>query len=378
LTAPPTAPETHVGAADTSPFRVPLLLHVLGDLVHRHPSFWVRLGRFESRTLDEELRDRAVREPVYVCGLARSGSTLLHEVVASHPGVATHRSKDYPMVFTPYWWRRATAGLPAGTPRERPHADGVMVTTESPDALEEMIWAAFFPGCHRPAVSAAIGANDHHPKFETFYDLHVRKLMLAEGAGRYVAKNNYHVARLPYLVRLYPDARILIPVREPSAHVASLFRQHRLFSAGQRAHPRARAYMRRSGHFEFGLDRRPINLGDAGRVCRIQEALAGGDEAGGLAMYWDAVYRYVWDVLQTDPAVARASRIVRFEDVAADPAATLRAALRHCRLPDADAVAERYALRVRRPTSDPAVFSERELAAIREHTAATAVLWGYA
>ena len=28
-----------------------------------------------------------------------------------------------------------------------------MVTTDSPDAIEEMLWLAFFPRCHDPAVS---------------------------------------------------------------------------------------------------------------------------------------------------------------------------------------------------------------------------------
>ncbi len=364
--------------APDSAFRVPLFLHALGDVVRRYPSFWIGLGRLESGALGEELRRVSVRAPIYVCGLARSGSTLLHEVVASHPGVATHRAKDFPLVFTPYWWRRATAGLPAGAPRERPHADGVMVTTESPDALEEMVWAAFFPGCHRPATSAVLGAADRHRGFESFYDEHVRKLVLVEGATRYAAKNNYHVARLPYLARLYPDARLLIPVRAPADHVASLARQHRLFSAGQRAYPRALAYMRGSGHFEFGLDRRPVNLGDGPRVREIQAALGAGDEARGLALYWDTVYRHVWRVLESDPAVRRASLIVRYADVTADPAPTLRAALRHCALPDADAVAARHAARVRRPTSDPAVFSARELDVIRAITADTAALWGVA
>lgn len=359
-----------------SPFRVPLILHVLGDVVYRHPSFWIRLGRFESSLLVEELHV-PVRKPIYICGLARSGSTFLHEVVADHAGVATHRSKDYPMVFTPYWWRRATAGLPSGQPRERPHADGVMVTTESPDSLEEMVWMAFFPRCHRPTATSVLGADDHHPNFESFYDLHIRKLMLAEKATRYAAKDNYHVARLAYLTRLYPDAKILIPVRAPADHIASLLRQQRLFSAGQQEHSRALAYMRRSGHFEFGLDRRPVNLGDTTLTRRIQETLAGGDEVRGLAMYWDMVYRHVWQVLEADSAVRQASLIVRFEDVATDPETTLRAALRHCELPDADIVAGRQAQRVRRPTSDPAVFSSRDLAVIREITASTAGLWGY-
>jgi hypothetical protein len=231
--------------------------------------------------------------PVYVCGLARSGSTLLHEIVASHPSVATQRMKDYPMIFTPYWWRRATANLRPQEPRERPHRDKVMVTTESPDALEEMLWMAFFSRCHDPSRTMVMGAGDRHPAFESFYQAHIRKLLLAEGKTRYAAKANYHIARLPYLVRLLPDAKFIIPVRAPADHIASLMRQHRWFSKGQRKYRRALAFMQRSGHFEFGLDRRPMNLGDGKRVQEIVEAWAAGDEVRGLAMYWDMVYGYL-------------------------------------------------------------------------------------
>src|SRR5207237_9585747 len=135
-----------------SPCYVPPALDLLGGLVHRHRDFWVRLGRLESRLLAPEWRALPLTMPIYVAGLARAGSTLLHEIVAAHPGVATHRVKDYPMVFTPYWWRRATANLPAPPPRERSHHDGVMIGSDSPEALEEMLWMAFFPRCHDPSV----------------------------------------------------------------------------------------------------------------------------------------------------------------------------------------------------------------------------------
>jgi hypothetical protein len=360
-----------------SPFQVPLILHVLGDVVARHPAFWVRLGRYESRVLGEELKGVSLRWPIYICGLARSGSTLLHEVVADHPAVATHRSKDYPLLFTPYWWRQATTHLPESTARERPHADGVMVTTESPDALEEMLWQAFFPGSHRPAASAVLGAEARHPSFESFYDAHIRKLLLVEDANWYAAKNNYHVARVAYLVRLYPKARILIPVRAPADHLASLIRQQKLFTAGQRANPRALAYMRRSGHYEFGLDRRPMHLGDDLRSREIRAALATGAEVKGLALYWDMVYSYLWRLLETDTLVRRACTVVRYEDVGADPGATLQRALRHCELPDGDSVAARHAVRVRAPTSDPTLFSNQERELIRDITRETAKLFGY-
>src|SRR5438132_1369089 len=99
------APTPNHRGGNESPFYVPSFLHVLGGLVHRHRAFWLWLGRLESRLLGEQVRDVPIRMPIYICGLARSGSTLLHEVISSHPSVATHRMKDYPMVFTPYWLR---------------------------------------------------------------------------------------------------------------------------------------------------------------------------------------------------------------------------------------------------------------------------------
>jgi hypothetical protein len=346
-------------------------------LVHRHPALWISLGRLETSRLAEELRQVSIRMPIYVCGLARSGSTLLHEIVSSHPGVATHRIKDYPMLFTPYWWRRATARVRPQPPRERPHRDGVMITTDSPDALEEMLWMAFFPRCHDPATSCLLGAEDSHPPFESFYRAHIRKLLLAEQATRYAAKANYHVARLSYLARLFPDARFLIPVRAPAGHIASLLRQHRWFSHGQRQHPRALAYMRWSGHYEFGLDRRPMHLGDGDRVRRVAAAWAAGDEVRGLALYWDMVYGYLARLLATDARLRQAALVVRFEALCADPEDTLRAVLGHCALPDADSIVDRHASGIRSPTYYQHKFSPEDLAVIRAETAGTASLWGY-
>jgi hypothetical protein len=315
--------------------------------------------------------------PIYVCGLARSGSTLLHEVIAAHPHVATHRFKDYPMLFTPYWWRRASPKPRSQQPRERAHHDGMMVTSESPDALEEMLWMAFFPRCHDPSVSNLLGFEDRHPQFEEFYDRHIRKLLLVEGTTRYAAKANYHVARLAYLIRLYPDARFVIPLRSPASHLASLIRQQRWFSEGHRQHPRALAYMRWSGHFEFGLDRRPIHLGDGERVRRILSAWTGGDEVRGLAMYWDMVYGYLARLLEANFQVRDAALVVRYEALRSDPRETLRAVFAHCALPDAERLVERHAAGIRTPTSDESAFSAEELAIIHEETAGTARMWGY-
>jgi hypothetical protein len=333
--------------------------------------FCLGLGRLESSLLADRLRTVTVRMPIYVCGLARSGSTLLHEIVASVPGVATHRVKDYPMVYTPYWWRQATARRRPTAPRERVHRDRVLITPESPDALEEMLWMAFFPRCHDPSVSNRLEARSRHPTFEAFYRAHLGKLLLAERATRYVAKANYHVARLAYLVRLFPDARILLPVREPVSHIASLVRQHGWFCQGQQKHPRALAWMQRSGHFEFGRDRRPLNLGDGERVRAIQRAWAAGEEVRGWACYWDMVYGDLAQLLDADALVRAATKVVRFEDLCAAPAETIRAVLDHCALPDGEPVVAKFTSSIRSPDFYRSPLSPAEVALIREEAAAT-------
>lgn len=370
------APNAHLlpptQAPENSPFFVPPFLDFLGWSVDRYRTFFVGLGQLESRVLEEQLRAVSLKMPVYVCGLARSGSTLLHEIVASPSGVATHRVKDYPMVYTPYWWRQATAwGRPAA-PRERAHRDGVLISPESPDALEEMLWMAFFPRCHDPSVSNTLAATTSHPAFEAFYRAHLGKLLIAERATRYVAKANYHVARLAYLIRLFPEARIVLPVREPVSHIASLVRQHRWFCQGQRKHPRALAWMQRSGHFEFGRDRRPMNLGDGERVRAIQRAWAAGEEVRGWACYWDMVYGHLARLLDDDAQVRAATKVVRFEDLCESPVKTIRSVIDHCSLPDTERVVAQFAPSIRSSDYHENPFSAAELAVIREETASTA------
>ncbi|HEV3438411.1 MAG TPA: sulfotransferase [Gemmata sp.] len=354
-----------------SPFYVPTVLDLLGGLVNRFPRPWLWFGNLESSLLASEIVNTPVVKPIYVCGLARSGSTLLHEILSSHPGVATHRIKDYPFVSTPYWWRRAIALARPTEARERPHRDKMMVTSDSPDAIEEMLWMAFFPGCHNPNFDNRLESRNRNSGFDTFYFNHIRKLLLVEKATRYAAKANYHVARLPYILRLFPDAKFVIPIRTPAGHIASLVRQHEWFSSGHRQSPKSLAFMQRSGHFEFGRDRRPINLGDRNRVKVIQDAWASGNEILGWSYYWDMVYRYLAQLLDSNEAIRKASIVVRFEELCDHPAAVLQSVLKHCELPDATPILEKFAPAIHRPDYYKSPLTSEELAIIQSQTAGT-------
>lgn len=260
--------------------------------------------------------------------------------------------------------------------RERPHRDKMMMTSESPDSIEEMLWMAFFPGCRNPASDNRLNSQDRNSEFETYYFNHLRKLLLAEKASRYAAKANYHIARLGYLTRLFPDARFVIPIRTPIGHISSLVRQHKWFSSGHMQSPKSLALMQRSGHFEFGLDRRPINLGVTERVKKIQEAWASGEEVRGWSYYWDMIYGYLADLLESDVVVRKAAILVRFEELCEAPAKVIERVLEHCDLPESKPIIDKFAPTIRLPDYYKSAFNSEDLAIIQTETARTAGRWG--
>lgn len=369
----------NAAAPANDPFAVPGWVDRLGASVERYPALWKALGNFESRILAEHIERMRIDRPIYICGLARSGSTMLLEILDDHPDTATHAYKDFPPVYTPYLWSRflARAQTGSGRPVERAHGDGILVTPDSPEAVEEVLWMGFFPHLHRSGISDELSAITEAPAFESFYRNHIRKLLWMRGGVRYLAKGNYNTTRIDYLRWLFPDARFIVPIREPAAHVASLMRQHQRFRARHRDEPRARRYMRRLGHFEFGLDRRAVHTGDEQAAAQIAQAWDAGREAEGYARAWSDLYGYVARRLDASPSLRESVTVVRHEDLCADPPAELRRVFDHCELSYDEGFVTHVAARLhtgpdRRPSLAPA-----ELEDVRRLTATTAAQFGY-
>jgi hypothetical protein len=344
---------------------------ILGRLLDRDPRFLIWLGNVESRWSEPRISNISIDQPIYIAGLARSGSTVLLEILSAHGAVTTHKYRDFPLVHIPLWWNWFIERAGSGTANavERAHRDGIRVTQDSPEAMEEILWMAFFKDCHNPSANNVPAAAEN-PEFEDFYRAHIRKLLLLRGGSRYVSKGNYNVARLQYIQAMFPDACFLIPVREPVMHVASLLKQHRLFCAAETEDPRVLNYMRRSGHFEFGLDRRPLNLGDGEIAAQIQVLWNEGEDIRGLARYWAYVYGYVADLLEGDEALARRTLLVRYEDFCDSPEEDLANIHAHCELEIDYRTIERQARSIAAPTYYRHGFSDAELAAIENETSA--------
>ncbi|MDX5446696.1 MAG: sulfotransferase [Zoogloeaceae bacterium] len=371
--------DKHKAQGAVSGFEVTGWVDTVGGFVARHPSLWRKLGNFETRIVEASLPTLEADRPVYVAGLARSGSTVLLELLAAHPDTASHRYRDYPMLFTPYLWNRWLDRLPRRReePAERTHQDGIKVTSESPEAFEEVLWMAFFPQAHDPTGTSVLDRHDAHPEFEAFYRDHLRKLLAVRGGTRYVAKGNYNVTRMDYLLKLFPQARFVVPVRDPVWHIASLMKQHALFVKGQADNPAARRHLARVGHYEFGLDRRPIHTGDDTAIREVIELWRRGEEVHGWARYWALIHGFLADQLESDAELAEATFVVRYEDLCAAPDRVFANLLDHCELSRSEALLKTARDRLHVPDYYEPGFSDEELALIGRLTDPVAARFGY-
>ena len=88
--------------------------------------------------------------------------------------------------------------------------------------------------------------------------------------------------------------------------------------------------MQNLGHFEFGLDRRPINFGSTKQISEIQKLL-NEENILGLAKYWVIIYSYVLKLLD-DISVNQNLLLIDYDDFCKNPLDTLTKLYQFCGL----------------------------------------------
>ncbi|TDR44900.1 sulfotransferase family protein [Tahibacter aquaticus] len=326
---------------DDYPPPPPWLDRCLGTLLQRWPGLMRPLSRLETASVADAIATTQIEAPVYIAGMARSGSTVLLEMLAGLPGFVSLRYSDYPLHWLPYWWNALRQRLPLPPPAlaERAHRDRLQVGPHSPEAFEETFWQAFFPGRHDEALDQHLGRAAAGGPFAAFYRDQLRKLLAVRQGRRYLCKGNYNIARLACLQALFADARFLVPVREPVAQVASLLKQDRWFCRWSAADPRIGRHLARLGHYEFGPFKRVQHCGDGAAAQAIRAAWDSGDTALGYALQWNQIYAALLRQLDDDAALQPACLIVGYEALCADPAAGIARIAAHIGLDAAQAAA---------------------------------------
>jgi hypothetical protein len=168
----------------------------------------------------------------------------------------------------------------------------VAIDLDSPEAFEEVVWRTLYPkkyGAH--AIQPWRGVIDEDKA--RFFRAQMRKIVALRSRGqgpmRYLSKSNGNIARFATIAGMFPDAVIIVPYRRPLDHAGSLLRQHRNFLAMHSSDRFAREYMGAIGHYDFGMNLKPINFSgwlDAGPAPDFTAM-------DGWLRYWCAAYGFL-------------------------------------------------------------------------------------
>jgi Sulfotransferase family len=287
-------------------------------------------------------------DAVYVCGLARSGTTLVLRLLDQAQVFSSLSYRDMPFPLTPNLWRRLSSlGQKKAVAAERIHGDGMLVDFDSPEGFEEVFWRTF---TRYSTDSGRLSAEPPSAQALAIFADYRALVANPRGAAetrRYLSKNNNNLLRLQALAN-EPDATVVLVFRNPAAAALSMHRVHSSFGQAQSQDPYMRRYMRWLCHHEFGLDHRPFEFALAAMNPALEPA-----QLDYWLDYWCAVHEHV--LKTSGPAL----RLLDYDAMCQQPDAALHTLFAVLRV-DADEAGLAAQITRSRPTTgsgfDPALL----------------------
>ena len=160
---------------------------------------------FESTNL---LSSSVSENHVFITGLARAGTTILLNALYESNNFASLTYADMPFVLAPNLWSKISLKRGDTELKERAHGDGIKVSTESPEAFEEVFWKTFY--------------DEEFEELEDKFRAYVGNILYKYKKERYLSKNNQNIKRVELISEIFTHSKILIPFREPIQHAYSL------------------------------------------------------------------------------------------------------------------------------------------------------------
>lgn len=265
-------------------------LHPLGRALLRQSLVRALVNRLRLEDLCDrhpEIREQPVHQPVFIVGLQRTGTTLLHRLLtcepqlrpllswealnpAPFPGTPAHAARDprvRPAELAERGLRYLAPEFFAIHPVEAhaPEEDVLLLDLSfmSPTADATL---------NVPRYSAWLRETDQSPAYRDFRRL--VQLLLWQRPGRWLGKTPHHLENLDVLLDVFPDAKVVQTHRDPVRVVASF--------ASMMAHGRA--------IFSQRVDPREVGAQVADRAVRaVTRAMAVRERAAPQA-FLDVAY----------------------------------------------------------------------------------------
>ena len=210
-------------------------LSVIGKMALRSDVVRILCNRLllaRDRQRHAPIAQQEIRDPVFIVGLPRSGTTLLHILLATDPA---HRA--------PMTWEVMSPSPP--TSEERPerikqaarnlaalrwlaptfetvHTTGAELPQECVSLMSPTFLSDQFDTMYNmPTYRAWFFSQDLRPAYE-FHRRTLQHFQFRKSAARWVLKAPAHMFGAPALLSIYPDARFIQLHRDPLEAVASV------------------------------------------------------------------------------------------------------------------------------------------------------------
>jgi Sulfotransferase family len=197
-----------------------------------------RLLYVEDRKRHPEIADERIERPVFIIGFPRTGTTILHDILAQDPD--SRAPITWEVMFpspppeaatfaTDPRIAQAAALLPnpeTETERDRKframHPMGAQLTQECVVMMGEAMCTPLFHNQFRvPSYEDWVDSEADWAPVYAFHERQLQHLQWRNARDRWVLKTGAHMWGLEHLLRTYPDARIVFTHRDPVKSVTS-------------------------------------------------------------------------------------------------------------------------------------------------------------
>ena len=267
------------------------------NIIEKYLHYFILNNQFVSDLLfDLEKRiflkniDLINQKHLFISGLARSGSTLLLNILHQNDEYCSLTYNDMPMILAPNLWSKyfskKTKNLELN---QRAHGDFINININSPEAFEEVFWKHILKKNYitKNFILDKEITKENLLDYSNFINLVCNRFE----KKNYLSKNNNSIFRINKILDHFNKSFFIIPFRDPLNHSISLLNQHTKFKNLQNKNKFIKDYMNWLGHYEFGLNHKIFDF----KKKNVQSDLKS-DSINYWLQIWINYYEYVLNV----------------------------------------------------------------------------------
>jgi len=214
---------------------------------------------FENKIFNKKIFDYKNNQHIFISGLARSGSTLLLNLLYNNNNYSSLTYKDMPFVLSPNLWGKFfNTSKKNIDSKKRVHGDLINININSPESFDEIFWKMILQNKYI-TENNLIKIKISTKQIEA-YNNYINLICLKYKKKKYLSKNNNSILRIKEVLEYFKNSFFIIPFRHPGEHANSLLNQHIKFKKIQSENKFIKKYMNWLGHHEFGLNHLPFQI----------------------------------------------------------------------------------------------------------------------